>query len=113
MSLINVVGAVPRMLNTAAPTTGQRAAAVAAVAFLLFWWVRGYRNRRIPLWGLPFEALALGAIGVAQHDYVATLGMLFSSMSFRGLYGTWRHVAGFVVAAYAGTVTAVLLTGPD
>ncbi|GAA4607748.1 diguanylate cyclase (GGDEF)-like protein [Actinoplanes octamycinicus] len=112
MSLINVVTSLPRMISGGQATTAQRAAAAVAIVFLVGWWVRGYRRQRVPVWGLPLEALALGTLAVGQHDYVATLGMLFSSMSFRGLFGTWRQVAAFVVTAYAGTVSGVLLTAP-
>ncbi len=112
MGLFNVVGSVPRMFAAGVAVPAERVAAVAAAVFLVLWWVRGYRKRHLPAWGLPLEAVALGAIGIAQHDYVATLGMLFSTVSYRGLFGNWRHVIGFVVAAYSGAVTAVLVTDP-
>ncbi len=112
MGLFNVVGSVPRMFAAGVAVPAERVAAVAAAVFLVLWWVRGYRTRHLPAWGLPLEAVALGAIGIAQHDYVATLGMLFSTVSYRGLFGNWRHVIGFVVAAYCGSVTAVLLSDP-
>jgi diguanylate cyclase (GGDEF)-like protein len=109
MGLFNVVGTVPRTMAAAQTTAGQRLVAAVAVLFIAVWWIVGYRRRGLPVWGLPLEGLALAAVGVAQHDYVATLGMLFSTMSYRGLFGTWRHVLAFVVTAYAGSVTAVLL----
>ena len=112
MGLFNVVGSVPRMFAAEVAPPAERVAAIAGAMFLLLWWVRGYRNRHLPAWGLPLEAVALGAIGIAQYDYVATLGMLFSTVSYRGLFGNWRHVLGFVIAAYCGSVTAVLISDP-
>jgi diguanylate cyclase (GGDEF)-like protein len=113
MGLFNVVGALPRIFASPEVPVWQRMAASLAALFLIGWWVRGYRTRRLSAWALPIEAVAIAAIGIGQHDYVATLGMLFSTMSYRGLFGSWRQVIGFLVAAYTGSVSAVLLTDPE
>jgi diguanylate cyclase (GGDEF)-like protein len=110
MGLFNVVGSLPRIFSSTEVPAAQRIAASLAALFLLVWWVHGYRKNRLGAWALPIEGLAIAAVGVGQHDYVATLGMLFSTVSYRGLFGSWRQVIGFVAAAYAGSVSAVMLT---
>jgi diguanylate cyclase (GGDEF)-like protein len=113
MGLFTVVRSVQPMLAAGVAPPAERGGAIAAAVVLVLWWVRGYRARHLPAWGLPLEAFALSAIGIAQHDYVATLSILFGSVSYRGLFGNWRHVLGFVIAAYCGSVTAVLVTSPS
>ncbi|MGI5186018.1 diguanylate cyclase domain-containing protein [Dactylosporangium sp. CA-152071] len=111
--VFNLVTVLPRVLgHGTGPVTARVAAAVAAVA-LAGWWLRQYRLGTFPAWMIPFEALALLAIGLGMRDWVATLGLLFVFVSFRGLYGTWRHVLTFTVLVFAAAVAGVALTEPS
>ncbi|MEV0564071.1 GGDEF domain-containing protein [Dactylosporangium sp. NPDC050588] len=111
--VFNLVTVLPRVLgHGTGPVTARVAAAVAAVA-LAGWWLRRYRLGTFPAWMIPFEALALLAIGLGMRDWVATLGLLFVFVSFRGLYGTWRHVLAFTVLVFAAAVAGVALTEPS
>ncbi len=113
MGLFNVVGSLPRTFTSPESSPGDRIAVCVAVAFLAVWWIRGYRANRMSAWALPIEAAAIAAIGNGQFDYVASLGMLFSVISYRGQFGSWRQVLGFVAAGYAGSIAAVLHTQPE
>jgi diguanylate cyclase (GGDEF)-like protein len=110
--VFNLITVLPRVLGrTDEPLAARLPAAVVALA-LAGWWIRQYRRGDFPAWMIPFEALAMLAIGLGMHSWVATLGLLFMFMSFRGLYGTWRHVLAFAVLVFAASVGAVALTEP-
>ncbi len=94
-----------------------RAAAVALLAGLLLWWVRGYRRRHFPLWGLPLEAAAFVAVGVAGPEAFPATGLFYIAVNFRTLYPSWWRALVFTAVAYASFLTAVVVSaslgGPD
>jgi diguanylate cyclase (GGDEF)-like protein len=110
--LFNLAVTVPRTLNGTVASLSWRIGAVVAAAALAWWWLRGYRRTAFPAWAVPLEGAALGVIGYGSHDWVITLGLLFVSVSFRGLFGTWKHVLGLTAALFAGSLGAILLTDP-
>ncbi|MGX6606786.1 hypothetical protein ACWKSP_32370 [Micromonosporaceae bacterium Da 78-11] len=69
MGLFNVVGALPRTFGVPGLSGVERGATVLAAAFLVVWWIRGYRTLKMPAWALPAEALAIAAIatGLRRH----------------------------------------------
>ncbi|WP_433305725.1 diguanylate cyclase domain-containing protein [Actinoplanes sp. CA-030573] len=105
----NVAGSVPRTLHGTA-STPVRIAAVAAAVLLAWWWLRGYRRMAFPVAAIPLEGLAIAAIGCGSRDWVFSTGLLFATVSFRGLFGTWRHVLAVTLVAFAGSLGAVALT---
>jgi len=56
---------------------------------MALWWVCGYRRYGFALWVAPVEAAAFFLIGLGLNAWVASLGMLFAVVAFRGLYGGW------------------------
>ncbi|MEU4625581.1 GGDEF domain-containing protein [Actinoplanes sp. NPDC023801] len=110
--LFNVVTSVPRTLEGDIAPLPWQLAAVAAALGLGWWWLRGYRRNTFPVWAAPVEGLALGLIGFGSHNWLITLGLLFSAVSFRGLYGTWRHALLMTVSLFAGSAAAIALTEP-
>ncbi|GIE33358.1 hypothetical protein Ait01nite_064030 [Actinoplanes italicus] len=110
--LFNVVTSVPRTLEGDVAPLPWQLAAVAAALGLGWWWLRGYRRNSFPVWAAPVEGLALGVIGYGSHNWLITLGLLFSAVSFRGLYGTWRHALLMTVSLFAASAAAIALTEP-
>jgi signal transduction histidine kinase len=53
--------------------------------------VAGYRRRRFPAWGLPFEGLSLLLVCLAFGGPLPEIGFLFVSIAFRCLYGDGIH----------------------
>ncbi|MEV4515263.1 GGDEF domain-containing protein [Dactylosporangium sp. NPDC049525] len=111
--VFNLVTVLPRVLSRADEPVASRFAAAVAAAALAGWWLWRYRRGTFPAWMIPFEGLALLAIGLGMRSWVATLGLLFVFVSFRGLYGTWRHVLVFTVVVFAAAVTGVAVTEPS
>ena len=111
--LFNLVTTVPRTLGSDIAPLGWRVAAVGAALALGWWWLRGYRRGGFPLWAAPAEALALGLLGYGSHNWLITLGLLFVTVSFRGLYGTWRHALLLTVSLFAVSAATIALTEPD
>ncbi|MEU4161779.1 GGDEF domain-containing protein [Actinoplanes sp. NPDC026670] len=110
--LFNVITTVPRTLEGDIAPLPWQLAAVAAALGLGWWWLRGYRANRFPVWAAPVEGLALGVIGYGSHNWLITLALLFSAVSFRGLYGTWRHALLMTVSLFAASAAAIALTEP-
>ncbi|MBG0566474.1 GGDEF domain-containing protein [Actinoplanes aureus] len=110
--LFNVVTAVPRTLHGDIAAPAWKFAAVAAAAGLAWWWLRGYRRNSFPAWAAPVEGLALAVIGYGSHNWLVTLGLLFVTVSFRGLYGSWKNALALTVSMFAGSLGAILLTEP-
>jgi diguanylate cyclase (GGDEF)-like protein len=113
LMLFNLLTTVPRTLDSDLAPLSWRIAAVAACAGLGWWFLRGYRRGRFPAWAAPVEGLALGVIGYGSHNWLVTLGLLFVTVSFRGLYGSWRQALALTVSLFAGSVAATALTEPD
>ncbi|GAB3855521.1 diguanylate cyclase domain-containing protein [Dactylosporangium cerinum] len=111
--VFNLITVLPRVLSRTDVSPASRLPAAVAALALAAWWIRQYRKGTFPAWMIPVEALAMLAIGLGMHSWVATLGLLFVFMSFRGLYGTWRHVVAFAVLVFAASVGAVALTEPE
>jgi diguanylate cyclase (GGDEF)-like protein len=110
--LFNLVTAAPRLLSGTADGA-LKAAALAGMVGLGYWWVRGYRNRYLPAWAIPVEGLAFFAVGLGQQDWVATMGLLFTATSYRGLFGGWRQVAMLVGVLGGAATGVVVLVAPD
>jgi len=111
--MFNVVTAVPRILDSGTVELPWRATGVLAAFALAYWWLRGYRAGGFSVWAAPAEGLALGLIGYGSHNWLVTLGLLFTSVSFRGLYGSWKHALALTVSLFAGSLGAILLTQPE
>jgi diguanylate cyclase (GGDEF)-like protein len=110
--LFNVLTAVPRTLTSPmAPFTWRILGAVAALG-LAYWWLHGYRRGAFPVGAAPFEGLGLALVGYGSHNWLVTLGLLFCSVSFRGLYGSWKHALALTVSLFAGSLGAILFTQP-
>ncbi|WP_328459856.1 GGDEF domain-containing protein [Actinoplanes sp. NBC_00393] len=110
--LFNLIITVPRALGSDLAPLTWRIAAVAAVAVLGCWFLRGYRRGGFPVAAAPLEGVALGVIGYGSHDWLITLGLLFVTVSFRGLYGSWKHALVLTVSLFAGSSAAIALTQP-
>ncbi len=111
--LFHVTTAVPRILTGDGPAPLWRVAAVSAALALGSWWLHGYRRAGFPVWAAPVEGLLLGLVGFGSHNWLITLGLLFVTVAFRGLYGTWRHALLLTASLFAGSVGAIVLTDPD
>src|SRR3954468_23805468 len=85
-----------------------KAAALVGLLLLLLRWIHGYmRGTFSPFWD-PFEGLAIFAVSIASIDPLAALGLVYSGLSFRSLYGSGRRVL-LVLLVYLG---AFLLAVP-
>ncbi len=71
------------------------------VAWLAGWWVMGYRRGGFPMAGEVITTAALVAVGVGAGNPEYALGVVYSAILFRSLYGG-RAQAGVVVAQFVG-----------
>jgi PAS domain S-box-containing protein len=86
----------------------SKVAALVGLLLLPLRWIRGYmRGTFSPFWD-PFEGLAIFVVGVASINPLTALGLVYSGLSFRSLYGSGRQVL-FVLLVYLG---AFLLAVP-
>ena len=88
-SLALAVFTVPVVLTNAERPWGLRAAALAGLVGLGLRWLDGYRRERfIPILTLP-EGLAVLGVSLAVYSPLAVLGLIYSGLMFRALYGRW------------------------
>jgi diguanylate cyclase (GGDEF)-like protein len=95
LALVGVVARASHGGGSVAPTVGGAAAGVIGV-----YWLVGYRRRHFwwPL--IPVEGALLGVAAVSSV-YGAGMGLAFSGVLFRSLFGSHRQTA-LLAAAYAG-----------
>jgi hypothetical protein len=88
----------------------NRLMAVLALLGLGWWWRRGYRRGRFPLLSPVLEGAILFLVGAVMSEPNAALGLFYSCLLFRSLYGSWRHDAFtvvFTLLALLGDVRAI------
>ncbi len=71
------------------------------------YWTVCYRRGAFPLAGVPFELAVFVAVVLTPADPFKALGLLYISVNFRALYGSWRRVAAFTtltIGAFGGAV---------
>lgn len=112
-ALFYLLNSVPRILTGQGTTVQVRMVALGALAALAWWWVRGYRRNGFALWAAPAEAAAFFLIGLGLNAWVASLGMLFAVVAFRGLYGGWRTVAGYCAVIVGACTLVVAAIAPE
>jgi diguanylate cyclase (GGDEF)-like protein len=112
-ALFYLVNSVPRILAGQDTTVQVRMAALGALAALAWWWVYGYRRNGFARWAAPVEAAAFFLIGLGLNAWVASLGMLFAVVAFRGLYGGWRTVAGYCAVMIGACTLVVAVIAPE
>ncbi|MET7423471.1 GGDEF domain-containing protein [Dactylosporangium sp. NPDC005555] len=111
--VFNLLTVLPRTLGRVEEPLPHRLPAAVAALALAAWWLRQYRRGTFPPWMIPVEGLAMLTVALGMRDWVGTLGLLFVFVSFRGLYGTWRHVLAFTLVVFAAAVAGVALTEPS
>jgi PAS domain S-box-containing protein len=102
------------MVTAMSLSVGRRWAAGAAILALLLYWYHGYHRQRFVPVTIAFEGLVLFGIGVLLGAPGRTLGLLYTGINFRALYGTKRHTValfGAYTLAYAGA--EMLTTRPE
>lgn len=93
---------------------GLRLAAAAAVGWLGWWWVRGWRRHRFPALVEPVEWLLVVLVGLAFNQATMALGVLYGALAFRALYGDRRTAVVrrvLAVAVLVGTPLLVIARG--
>lgn len=110
LALANLITAAilgPLILLDGAESSVLRLAGVAALVWLCWWKIRGYRREAFPSVGDGFEGLAFFVVGLALDNPQRILALLFVSSHFRALYGTDRGLIVRLViylAAYFGAL---------
>lgn len=89
----------PQLLFSSDRPLAWRLAALALLAALTAWWVRGYLRRSFPAYGLLLEGAAILVIGLAAQEPFRALGLLYIGVNFRALYGRWPQVTAFTAIA--------------
>jgi hypothetical protein len=91
-----------------------RLAALSAIVGLVWWWVRGYARGDFPLVGTVFEGAAVFAAALATGAPPTALGLIYSSLMFRSLFGPLRNVlcllVAYLVAFYGAAALALSFT---
>ena len=86
-----------------------RLAAASGIVGLGWWWLRGYARGGFPLGGILFEGTAVFAAALATGAPPTALGLIYSSLMFRALYGPLRNVLVLVLAYFLAFFGAVAL----
>jgi diguanylate cyclase (GGDEF)-like protein len=86
-----------------------RAWALVLLAWLLWWWVRGYRAGRFPVAGDAVELLTLLVAPLAVGEPYRGFGLLYGAVIFRALYGSRRRALTYIAAGLGAVLAAVLL----
>jgi hypothetical protein len=93
---------------------GLRLAAGAAVGWVGWWWVRGWRRHRFPALVEPVEWLVPVLVALAFNQATSALGVLYGALTFRALYGDRRAAlvrSVLAVAVLVGTPLLVIARG--
>jgi hypothetical protein len=93
-----------------------RALGITSLLWLYWWWDRGYRRASFPSVSFLFESVAIFVVALAIGSPPFSLGLIYVSLIFRSLYGSWRAflaiLIGYLVAFYgAVAVSLTLLEG--
>lgn len=116
-ALVMAVLPVPMILGRNAVGRPLQALAIAGLLWLCWWWIRGYKRANFPpLWYVP-EGIAVCAAIVAIGNPLYALGLVYTGLMFRSLYGTRRSVVAtlliYLVAFCGAVVIETLLTNAD
>ncbi len=108
---------VPMILSRNAVGRPLQALAIAGLLWLCWWWIRGYKRANFPpLWYVP-EGIAVCAAAVAVGNPLYALGLVYTGLMFRSLYGTRRSVVAtlliYLVAFCGAVVISTSLTNAD
>jgi PAS domain S-box-containing protein len=107
-SILMAVLAVPLILQANATPRFLQASAIAGLLWLVAWWIRGYGRGRFPIVFCLLEGSVVFAAALATGAPPTALGLIYSSMMFRSLYGSIRSVVLLLLlylAAFFGAVT--------
>ena len=88
-----------------AAETGGFVRMVVAGGLLALYWVHGHRRAEFRARFLPLEGLLVATVGTAMHDAPALIGLCYSAIQFRALYGRRFEATlavGMYVALYIG-----------
>lgn len=93
-----------------------RALGIVSLLWLCWWWARGYRRGSFPSISFLFESAAIFVVALSLGSPPFSLGLIYLSLIFRSLYGSWRAflavLVGYLVAFYgAVAVSLALLAG--
>ena len=106
-SLAMAVFIVPIVLTNAERPWGLRALALAGLVGLSLRWFDGYRRERFaPVLNLP-EGLAVFGVSLATYSPLTALGLVYSGLMFRSLYGRWSTLL-LAAAVYTGAFLAAV-----
>lgn len=106
-SILMAVLAVPLILQANATPWFLQASAIAGLLWLVSWWIRGYGRGRFPIVFCLLEGSVVFAAALATGAPPTALGLIYSSIMFRSLYGSLRSVVLlllFYLAAFFGAV---------
>ncbi len=85
-----------------------RLCGLAAIGWLAWWLVSGYRREQFSLWSDLVALVALFVVGLGAADSESLLGVLYATLYFRALYASPLRAAlvavGFMVANLAALV---------
>ena len=76
-ALLALVGVLAQLGFADDEAAGLRLAAAAAVGWLGWWWVRGWRRHRFPALAEPVEWLVVVLVGLAFNQATMALGVLY------------------------------------
>ncbi|QIN77622.1 PAS domain S-box protein [Rubrobacter marinus] len=108
-AVLMAVLAVPLILQANATPRLLQASAIAGLLLLISWWILGYRRERFPVAFSPLEGSVVFAVALATGVPPTALGLIYSSLMFRSLYGSLRSVVFLMLlylAAFFGAVAA-------
>ena len=88
-----------------------RAAGIAALSGLAWWWVAGFRRGRFPTAAEPLEVLFVPVLALAFDSMDPVFGILFFAFNFRSLYGSRAVVALRTVLYLLALVAGAVLVG--
>jgi PAS domain S-box-containing protein len=86
------------------PQPALPAAAVLVLAWLAWFWVRGFRHGHFPLYGDLGAAVVLLFVGITLSNPAQLLTLVYASVFFRSLYGSPRRVIAWTCMAFAAMV---------